>query len=132
MLRITAIDHIVIRVLDIERMLDFYISVLGGVLDKVQESIGLYHVRIGSFMIDLVPVDGKLGRMGGAPPGNEGRNVDHICFQVGGMDMDAILQFLEERQIYCEPPASRYGATGQGMSVYLKDPEGNVLELKPV
>jgi catechol 2,3-dioxygenase-like lactoylglutathione lyase family enzyme len=64
--RIRHVDHIVLRVVDIEAMLRFYLDVLGCSMGKVQEGPGLYQVRVGSSMIDLIPVDGKLGRQGGA------------------------------------------------------------------
>jgi catechol 2,3-dioxygenase-like lactoylglutathione lyase family enzyme len=80
-------------------------------------------------LIDLVPVDGEIGRMGGAAPGDEGRNVDHVCFRVLPWDGDAVLAHLREHGIEGEI-VSRYGAEGSGPSVYLTDPQGNNLELK--
>jgi len=74
-------------------------------------------------------VDGELGRKGGAAPGAEGRNVDHVCFRVLPWDGEALLQHLKAHQIEAEI-VSRYGADGNGPSVYLTDPEGNNLELK--
>ena len=68
MITIQAIDHIVFRVVDLDRMARFYIDVLGARFEKHQEAIGLYQLRVGTALIDLVPVDGKLGRMGGAAP----------------------------------------------------------------
>lgn len=129
MINIRDIDHVVLRVVDLERVANFYIDVLGARWEKKQEAIGLYQLRVGSALIDLVPVDGKLGRMGGAAPGSEGRNVDHICFRVLPWDGDAVLAHLNTHGIECEI-VSRYGADGDGPSVYLSDPEGNNLELK--
>jgi glyoxylase I family protein len=76
-----------------------------------------------------VPVGGKLGQMGGAAPGAEGRNVDHVCFRVLPWDGEAILRHLSEHGIDAEI-VSRYGAEGTGPSIYVTDPEGNALELK--
>lgn len=129
MINIRDIDHVVLRVVDLERVAHFYIDVLGARWEKKQEAIGLYQLRVGSALIDLVPVDGKLGRMGGAAPGPEGRNVDHICFRVLPWDGDAVLAHLKTHGIESEI-VSRYGADGDGPSVYLADPEGNNLELK--
>jgi glyoxylase I family protein len=129
MINIQAIDHVVFRVTDLERVSRFYIDVLGARWEKSQEDIGLYQLRVGTALIDLVPVDGKLGRMGGAAPGAEGRNVDHVCFRVLPWDGDAILGYLTDHGIEAEI-VSRYGAEGSGPSIYLSDPEGNVLELK--
>lgn len=129
MINIQGIDHVVFRVTDLEATARFYTDVLGARWEKKQERIGLYQLRIGSSLIDLVPVEGKLGRMGGAAPGKEGRNVDHVCFRVLPWDGEAILEHLRGHGIESEI-FSRYGADGDGPSVYLADPEGNDLELK--
>jgi catechol 2,3-dioxygenase-like lactoylglutathione lyase family enzyme len=126
---IQGIDHVVFRVTDLKKVAGFYIDVLGARWEKKQEDIGLHQLRVGRSLVDLVPVDGELGRKGGAAPGAEGRNVDHVCFQVLPWDGEAILQHLKTHQIEAEI-VSRYGADGNGPSVYLTDPEGNNLELK--
>ena len=130
MLKIREIDHIVLRVVDLDAMLRFYTDVLGCPLEKVQESIGLYQVRAGSSLIDLVPVTGKLGRMGGAAPGREGRNLDHYCVTVDPFDADAIFAHLDCHGVEHGNVEARYGAEGEGPSIYVTDPEGNVVELK--
>ena len=129
MINIEAIDHVVLRVVDLDRMIHFYTEVLGARVEKRREEIGLYQLRVGSALIDLVPVESKLGRMGGAAPGHEGRNVDHICFRVRPWDGEAILAELRSHGIASEV-ATRYGADGNGPSINLTDPEGNGLELK--
>ena len=129
MINLTGIDHVVLRVADLQRTIRFYEEVLGARLEKKQEGIGLYQLRAGSSLIDLVPVDGPLGRQGGGPPGAEGRNVDHICFRVLPWDGDAILAHLKTHGIETEI-VTRYGAEGDGPSIYLSDPDGNGLELK--
>ena len=128
MINISAIDHVVFRVVDLETAASFYIDVLGARWEKKQEEIGLYQLRVGTALIDLVPVDGKLGAMGGAAPGKEGRNVDHVCFRVFPWDGEAILGHLRQHGIAAEI-VSRYGAEGTGPSIYVTDPEGNNLEL---
>ncbi len=130
MFRIKQIDHLVLRVVDIDAMMRFYIDVLGCGLEKIQQGIGLYQLRAGASLIDLVPADGQLGKMGGAAPGEEGRNLDHFCLSIEPFDGDAILQYLNGKGYAAGPVESRYGAAGQGPSIYLKDPEGNVVELK--
>lgn len=129
MITIRAIDHVVLRVVDLARMIAFYTDVLGARVEKRQDAIGLVQLRIGDALIDLVPIDGAIGRMGGAAPGREGRNVDHICFRVLPWDGPAILAELKMHGIETEI-VSRYGAEGDGPSIYLNDPEGNALELK--
>ena len=129
MINIQAIDHVVFRVADLDPVVRFYIDVLGARWEKKQESIGLYQLRIGNALVDLVPVDGKLGAMGGAAPADGGRNVDHVCFRVLPWDAEAILSHLRSNGIEREI-VSRYGAEGSGPSIYITDPEGNNLELK--
>jgi glyoxylase I family protein len=128
--RIKNLDHIVLRVKDIEAMLRFYLDVLGCAMEKVQDEIGLYQVRAGASLIDLVPIDGKLGRMGGAAPGAEGRNLDHFALRIEPYDEGAIRAHLEAHGIAPGEAGSRYGAEGEGPSIYLRDPEGNMIELK--
>jgi catechol 2,3-dioxygenase-like lactoylglutathione lyase family enzyme len=130
MFRPLHIDHLVLRVVDLQRMLDFYCSALGCTVEKRQEGIGLIQLRAGQCLIDLVPVDGKLGRAGGAAPGREGRNLDHFCLRVEPFDPAAIRQWLEQHGHAVGPVEQRYGAEGDGPSLYVTDPEGNVVELK--
>jgi catechol 2,3-dioxygenase-like lactoylglutathione lyase family enzyme len=129
-LTIRRLDHLVLRVTDLRAMMAFYIDVLGCSLEKVQEALGLYQLRAGDALIDLVPVDGPLGAKGGAAPGVEGRNLDHFCLRVEPFDADAIIAHLRAHGADPAPVASRYGAEGQGPSIYVTDPEGNVVELK--
>lgn len=130
MIRITAIDHVVLRVRDLESMLAFYRDVLGCAEERRQEAIGLYQLRAGSSLIDLVPVDGKLGRLGGAGPGREGHNMDHLCLSVEGYDEAAIVAHLKAHGVRLGEIGSRYGAQGEGPSIYCYDPQGNMVELK--
>ena len=130
MIHILGIDHLVLRVVDLDRMLRFYCDALGCTVERRQDNIGLIQLRAGESLIDLVPVDGELGKAGGAAPGKEARNVDHFCLRVEPFDEPAIRQRLEAFGIEAGPVASRYGAQGQGPSIYITDPEGNVVELK--
>ena len=129
MIKVRSVDHVVLRVRDVEKVGQFYVDVLGGKWDRRRPEIGLHHLRLGEMMIDLVPADGPLGQAGGAAPGREGRNVDHVAFRVDPWDSDAILAELEAHGIDAEVN-SRYGAEGDGPSIYLTDPEGNGVELK--
>ena len=130
MIRIREIDHLVLRVVNLEVMLRFYCEVLGCTVERRQDEIGLVQLRAGRSIVDLVPVDGKLGRAGGAAPGKEGRNLGHFCFRIDPFDEPGIRRHLEAHGIDAGPVASRYGAEGQGPSIYVTDPEGNVVELK--
>ena len=129
-IRIREIDHIVLLVSDLDRMLEFYCEVLGCSIDRRKDAIGLIQLRAGRSLVDLVPVDGELGRAGGAAPGREGRNMDHLCFRLETFDEASIVEHLEGHGVDAGRVTSRYGAEGQGPSMYISDPEGNIVELK--
>lgn len=124
------IDHVVLRVRDLERMITFYCDVLGCALEWRRPDIGLYHLRAGNAMIDLVPVDGELGRKGGAAAGNEGRNMDHLCLRVAPFDADTVAAHLIAHGTRVGEIRSRFGARGESPSVYAYDPEDNLVEIK--
>jgi catechol 2,3-dioxygenase-like lactoylglutathione lyase family enzyme len=130
MFRIREIDHVVLRVVDLNAMLRFYGDALGCEIERRQDSIGLVQLRAGSSLIDLVPIDGKLGRAGGAAPGPEGRNMDHFCLRVEPFDESAIRDQLAKYGYSAGPVEQRYGAEGEGPSMYATDPEGNIVEFK--
>ncbi|MEO6322390.1 MAG: VOC family protein [Polaromonas sp.] len=130
MIHLREIDHLVLRVVDLDMMLRFYCGVLGCTIERRQDSIGLVQLRAGRSLVDLVPVDGQLGSAGGAPPGKEGRNLDHFCFRVEPFDEAVIRRHLEANNVEAGALASRNGAEGEGPSIYITDPEGNVVELK--
>jgi len=130
MITVRDIDHLVLRVVDLERMLDFYTRALGCSVERRQEALGLIQLRAGCSLIDLVPVDGPLGRAGGAAPGREGRNLDHFCLRVEPFDEAAIRAHLASCGVEAGPLEQRYGAEGSGPSIYLADPEANTVELK--
>ncbi|MDE2395186.1 MAG: VOC family protein [Burkholderiales bacterium] len=124
------IDHLVLRVVDAAAMERFYCEVLGCSVERRQDAIGLVQLRAGRSLLDLVPVEGELGRAGGAAPGREGRNLDHFCLRVEPFDEAAIRAHLAAHGVEAGPLEARYGAEGSGPSMYLADPQGNVVELK--
>jgi len=130
MLNLQAIDHVVLRVRDIDAATKFYCQVLGAKHVAYRAEFGMTHLRVGSSMIDLVAVDGPLGRSGGAAPGDGGRNMDHLCLRVEPFDQDAIVAHLRKHGVAVGDIRTRFGAEGNGISIYLTDPEGNVVELK--
>ncbi|WP_447095484.1 VOC family protein [Pseudomonas sp. CF10PS3] len=127
---IQRLDHVVLRVQNIERSLAFYTSVLGCEVKKRREDLGLIHLSAGASMIDLVDVNGSIGRQGGKPAGKQGHNVDHVCLRVEPFDEQAILGHLADAGISAEKAEMRYGAEGTGWSLYFNDPDGNQIELK--
>ena len=129
-IQIAGLDHLVLRVRDLNRMLRFYCEVLGCTVEREQAAIGLTQLRAGRSLIDLIPVDGELGRLGGAAPGSEGRNLDHFCLTVDGYDEGRIRTHLTAYGVAAGEAGSRYGADSEGPSIYIQDPEGNTVELK--
>jgi len=129
-IEIRAIDHIVIRVVELERSLHFYCQVLGCREERRIDELGLVQLRAGASLIDLVAVDSPLGKAGGPAPSSSGRNVDHFALALGRFDEQAIRAQLEQHGVEPGDVARRYGAQGSGPSMYIRDPDGNVVELK--
>jgi glyoxylase I family protein len=127
---LTGIDHVVLRIVDAPRVVAFYRDVLGCIVEREQPEIGLMQLRAGRSLIDLVTVSGKLGAVGGAAPGPEARNVDHFALGVSPFHEAKIRAHLSLHRIAIVEAGSRYGAEGEGPSLYVRDPEGNVVELK--
>ncbi|MDX1512438.1 MAG: VOC family protein [Gammaproteobacteria bacterium] len=125
-----GIDHVVLRVADMARSLRFYCDVLGCVEERRAEDLGLVQLRAGNSLVDLVDLDGKLGRRGGAGPGRDARNMDHFCLRVEPFDEALIRSHLSRHGVEAGETVSRYGAEGSGPSIYIEDPDGNVVELK--
>lgn len=129
-IRIRHIDHVVLRTTDLEAMLHFYRDLLHCPVERTLEQLGLVQLRAGGSLIDLVPVDSELGKLGGGPPRQDGRNLEHLCLLLEPCDENALADYLRRHGYACEEFAERYGADGFGRSVYVNDPEGNVVELK--
>lgn len=130
MFRILHIDHLVLRVVNLAPMLHFYCTALGCSVERRRDDIGLIQLRAGNTLIDLVPVDGKLGQSGGAAPGKQGRNLDHFCLRIEPFDATAIRNHLVNLGYEPGSLEQRYGADGTGPSIYVADPDGNIVELK--
>ncbi len=130
MIRLSGIDHLVLRTASHDELIAFYCDVIGMRVERRLDDIGLIQLRAGRSLLDIVPVDSELGRSGGAAPGAEGRNLDHFCLRVDPFDEDAIRAHLEEHGIDAGPAKQRYGAEGTGPSIYVRDPDGNTVELK--
>jgi catechol 2,3-dioxygenase-like lactoylglutathione lyase family enzyme len=130
-LSVLRIDHVVLRVKDIERAIRFYRDVLGCAIEKRRDDLGLVHLRAGASLIDLVTPDGPLGKQGGALAGVEGRNVDHICLRIEPFDEAAIRALMAAHGVAVNGEVqNNFGAEGNGPSIYIADPDGNTVELK--
>jgi len=126
---VKGIDHIVLRVRALPGALGFYRDVLGCRVERQQPELGLTQLRAGHSLIDLVTLDGPLGR---APstPGPGGPNVDHFCLALAPFREADLSAWLAAHGVEVIAPASRYGAEGEGRSFYIEDPDGNRIELK--
>jgi len=127
---IIGLDHVVLRISDINRSLHFYCDILGCTVERTVDSIGLVQLRAGASLIDLVDVESELGRRGGRAPGSEGHNVDHFCIRVEPFTPDRLKSDLLAQGIEIGDIGRRYGADGYGPSLYITDPDGNTVELK--
>ncbi len=125
-----GLDHVVLRIRDLKAMKAFYCDVLGCTVEDDDVDIGLYQVRAGNQLIDLIPVDEKLGSQGGPAPGKDGHNMDHFAIQIEPYDDDAIRAYLSGHGVELGETIMRGGAEGEGLGIHIKDPEGNTVELK--
>lgn len=125
-----GIDHVVLRVRDRAVAEAFYMDVIGCALERRQDRIGMTQLRAGASLIDLVEIGGVLGKQGGAAPGVEGRNLDHFCIAIEGFDLETVKAELVAKGVELGDEGERHGASGLSVSIYLKDPDGNGLELR--
>ena len=123
-LSIARIDHVVLHVSDMDRAIGFYTDVLGCAVIRTVESLGLVQMRAGASMIDLIP-----GR-DPDPTRARARNMDHFCLRVHPWDEAAIRAHLSGHGIDAGETRTRVGAEGAGPSIYIDDPDGNIVELK--
>lgn len=121
-MRLMGLDHVVLRSADAERLASFYVDVLGCCEERrIDASIRLVQLRAGAALIDILAIDE-------APP--DAHNMDHFCLRVDDFEPDDIRARLSAAGCSPEPPARRYGADGFGQSIYFRDPDGNLVELK--
>ncbi len=118
---VTGLDHVVVMVADCERALDFYCGLLGGTPERVDEwrqgEVFFPSVRLDSTtIIDLFPA---------AP---EGKNVDHFCLVIEATDLQALADSGDFEVV--GGPAELFGAQGMGQALYVRDPDGTVVELR--
>src|SRR5436853_4712076 len=113
---ILGIDHVVLRATDPAALEKFYVEALGCTVEKRQEAIKLTQLRAGRTLIDIVPVD-QAGPAAGEQAAR-GANLDHICLRIEPFDAAALSKHFAANYD-CGEEKSRFGADGQGPSVYL-------------
>lgn len=118
-----GLDHIVLRTPDPATLIGFYVDVLGAIVEREIPKFQLTQLRAGQSLIDIIGAEAPLA------PANE-RNVDHFCLRIDPWDEAAMATYLRSCGLLVEQSSIRYGAEGNGPSIYTKDPEGNVVELK--
>ena len=151
------LDHVVIRCQNYRAMFEFYTQVLGCTIDKPSDvnrfGGALTHLRAGDAMIDLLSYDEtalteegrqavmKMHGGGEGVPSDKSLNdiasfeagvstMDHLCIRASPFDEEKIIEFMNEMGVNVIDSGNRYGSEGVGPSLYVKDPEGNVVELK--
>ena len=127
--RLRGLDHVVLLVADMELAKRFYCDVVGCRLDRDLPQYGMAHLRAGESLIDLVDISSEEGAWG-RPPVDGGRNVDHICLATAGFEPEALREHFVANGVAIVEEGVRYGATGDGYSIYFNDPFGNQIELK--
>jgi len=131
MITIVGIDHLVLRTQQLEKMIFFYCDILGCTIEReTPVDLGLTQLRAGNSLIDLVTVDSQLGKLGGGPPSPTNNNLDHFCLQIKAITSEDLREYLDNFDLKLNDFSQRYGAQGFGESLYIKDPDGNVVELK--
>ena len=126
-----AIDHIVLRTGHYRELIAFYCDVIGCTLEReTSAAFGLTQLRAGKALIDIVDINGELGKAGGAAPGPTGNNLDHFCLQIEAFDEAELIAYLQSHGIDCGEFHERYGAQGMGRSLYVRDIDGNTVELR--
>jgi glyoxylase I family protein len=121
----------VLRVTGLNRSIEVYNRLLGCVVLKENPDRGLVHLKAGAFVIDLVSIDGPIGKQGGAAAGDEGRNMDHLCLRIEPFIEHEVLAHLERHAVPRSSVAKlQFGAEGDGPAVHFKNPDGNIIELK--
>lgn len=121
-----GLDHVVLRVRDQAASQRFHTEVLGCSVDHVNEKVSLIQLRFGEQLIDLFPAG-----PGAAGPG-AGVQMDHFCLSIRCDDLVAVKKALEARGVpLAGDIVERRGSYGTGPSLYLRDPDGFMIELKP-
>lgn len=117
---IKGIDHVVLKTADLERAIGIYCGVLGCQVERQSPEHNLAQLRAGPALIDLRVADRA----------SEADNLEHFCIRIDPFDADLLRAHLELHGATPGEVRQRYGAEGNGASMYITDPDGNTVELK--
>jgi catechol 2,3-dioxygenase-like lactoylglutathione lyase family enzyme len=129
-IQLKGLDHVVLRVSDLDRALHFYRDVLGCPVERRLDELGLVQLRAGASLVDLVDIASPLGRAGGGAASSDAHNMDHFALTLSSFDEGAVREWLTRFGVEAGEAGRRYGAEGYGPSIYIRDPDGNTVELK--
>jgi glyoxylase I family protein len=124
-----AIDHVVLIVDDLERAVKWYAEVVGATEEGDLRQFGMVQLRSGASMIDLVDAASETGGWA-KPKVDGGRNMDHLCLEIGPVTKQAMQAHLKKHKLDVEEEGWRSGAKGEGYSWYIRDPWDHQIELK--
>jgi glyoxylase I family protein len=127
---IVGIDHIALRMADLDRAVGFYETILGMPIERRCDELGMVQLRAGTSLVDLVGKRQSADLRVGEAPHSMFRNLDHLCLRVADFDPETIRLTLENANVAVGSIAIRYGSSGNSPSLYLSDTEGNGLELR--
>lgn len=124
-----GIDHVLLLVEGMKRAERFYTQVLGCVIESRLPQYGMLQLRAGAALIDLVDISAKEGSWA-VPPVAGGRNLDHLCLALGAHDKVRLRTHLARHRVRVIEEGVHAGSRGESFSLYVRDPSGNVIELK--
>ena len=130
LVNITEMDHIVLRTKDVERSLRFYTEVLGMQAERV-EQWRAGEVRFPSARLNADTIIDFFASDDIPDSRDAARNQDHFCMVIDYTDMEALKASFEEIGVDIQAgPGKRWGSHGDGISLYIYDPDDNVVELR--
>ncbi len=117
--KIHSLDHIVLKTVNKTAILHFYCDVLGCSIEREKPHLRLTQLRAGEQLIDILEVDEKP----------TSQNLDHFCLRISVFDYETLKAYFQKHNVSVYGYDQRHSSQGLGWSCYLKDPEGNQVEL---
>lgn len=124
-----GLDHVVLLVDGMAEARRFYCGVIGCTVENALPEYGMLQLRAGAALIDLVDISTSEGAWA-APPAAGGRNMDHVCLATGPWDEATLKAHLAAHDVAIVEEGVHGGTRGESLSLYVRDPSGNVVELK--